>query len=235
MLSVPSVATSEGTRKSVMIAPLAIPSTRPRPIPAAHAAGPGNAFWRRMSATTKATRPIVDSTDRSMFLVMMTRDSPTAAIAMIAARVVTWLRFEIDRKWGAWIATTAQRRTITPPSVSSRERPSMPTKRDAMPGPAGRMETSADIGRLARRGRPGHGRERREARPLVARRSDLAGCREHHALLGGVSSGDLRRHAALVQDEDPVAHREHLGQVAGDQDDPQAGRGEVCLLYTSDA
>ena len=44
--------------------------------------------------------PIIDSTERSMFRVMMTSASPTAAIAMIAARVVTWLRLTSERNCG---------------------------------------------------------------------------------------------------------------------------------------
>ena len=46
-------------------------------------------------------------------------------------------------------------------------------------------------------------------------------------LLGRVGAGDLGGDAALVQDEDPVGHREDLGQVARDEDDPEAGRGEL--------
>ena len=44
----------------------------------------------------------------------------------------------------------------------------------------------------------------------------------HHPLLGRVGAPDLGRDAALVQDEDPVGHREDLGEVARDEDDRQA-------------
>jgi len=39
--------------------------------------------------------------------------------------------------------------------------------------------------------------------------------------------GDLGGHLALVEDEDPVAHRQDLRQLAGDQDDCQGQPPEV--------
>ena len=42
-----------------------------------------------------------------------------------------------------------------------------------------------------------------------------------------VRARDLGRHPALVEDEDPVGHRDDLGQVARDEDDPEAGRGQL--------
>ncbi len=54
-----------------------------------------------------------------------------------------------------------------------------------------------------------------------------AGRREHHPLLGGLVARDLGGDPALVQDEDPVGHREDLGQVARDEDDPEPGGGEL--------
>ena len=55
----------------------------------------------------------------------------------------------------------------------------------------------------------------------------LAGRGEHDRFLGRVGAGDLGGDRALVQDEDPVGHREDLGQVARDEDDREAGRGEL--------
>ena len=134
MLSVPRVATIDGTRKIVMTTPLAMPSARPSPIPSAQAAGTGR-FWPfSISATTNATRPIVDSTERSMFLVMMTRASPTAAMTMIAVSAVTDIRFVDERKLGASNQTNADSTTTTPASVTSRERASLPIRRPARLG-----------------------------------------------------------------------------------------------------
>ena len=85
------------------------------------------------------------------------------------------------------------------------------------------------------RGPRSRGASRRRGRAGVSHRAavhrasadEVAGRGEHHPLLGRVGAGDLGRDAALVQDEDPVRHREDLGQVARDEDDPEAGRGEL--------
>ena len=56
---------------------------------------------------------------------------------------------------------------------------------------------------------------------------EVAGRGEHHPLLGRVGTGDLGGDAAFVEDEDPVGHREDLGQVARDEDDPETRRGQL--------
>ena len=61
---------------------------------------------------------------------------------------------------------------------------------------------------------------------LVARRR-IPGRGEHHPLLGRLVARDLGGDPALVQDEDPVRHRQDLGQVARDQDDREARGGEL--------
>ena len=140
---------------------------------------PGRAAPAGGGHPRRRTRPGRSSTrPKATFFVMMTRDSATAAIAMIAARVVTWLRFENDRKCGAWMATTAHRITITPARVSSRDRPMAPATRAPRPNPEGRTPTSADIGRLRRASwrRPGRGavrRGRRVGRPDLARAANM--------------------------------------------------------------
>src|SRR6188474_738189 len=55
----------------------------------------------------------------------------------------------------------------------------------------------------------------------------LARRREHDPLLGRLVARDLRRDPALVHHEDPVGHRQHLWQVARDEDDREAARGEL--------
>ena len=65
------------------------------------------------SATLKATSPIIASTDRSTLRVMTTSASPTAAMAMIDDSTSTAVRFDADRNWGAWMATSTPITTIT--------------------------------------------------------------------------------------------------------------------------
>ena len=83
-------------------------------------------------------------------------------------------------------------------------------------------------GRAAGRDRGGHGVSHRPdpaRRPARARRvgaGQVAGRGDHHPLLGRVVVGDLGRDPALVEDEDAVGHREDLGEVARDEDDPEA-------------
>ena len=50
---------------------------------------------------------------------------------------------------------------------------------------------------------------------------------EHDRLLGRVVSADLCGDRPLVHDEDPIGHGEDFGQVAGDEDDGQARRGQL--------
>src|SRR6476619_3386019 len=63
---------------------------------------------------------MVASTDRSTFLVITTRASPTAATAMTEARTATWLMLEIVRNWGAVRVTSAPRMTMIATRLSSR-------------------------------------------------------------------------------------------------------------------
>ena len=172
------------------------------------------------SATTNATSPMTDSTDRSTFRVRTTIASPTAAIAMIAANTVTWVRFETDRNCGAWSATNAPSSSMTATRLSSRWRAM--TASDPEAGRAERPPARADVSHGDRSRRPRRGRRIPVAPPSawpvaanMTRSSEAS------------DSVDLGGDDALVHDQDPVGHREHLGQVARDQQDPQAGRGEL--------
>ena len=69
-----------------------------------------------------------------MFLVMMTRASPTAAIATIAVNEVTEIRLVDERKLGASSQTSSPSTTTTPASVASRERASLPSREPRPPG-----------------------------------------------------------------------------------------------------
>ena len=62
---------------------------------------------------------------------------------------------------------------------------------------------------------------------IVGRRRHVPGRGEHDPLLGRPVVRDLGRDPTLVEDEDPVGHRDDLGQVARDEDDPEAGRGQL--------
>src|SRR5436305_185254 len=150
-----------------------------------------------------------------MFLVITTRACPMAAMAVIDARTATWLRLPAVRNCGAATATSAPMTSMTATRLSSRCRAIAPTidPRGAPPawtaGAAIGSATRGPCGRYCRLG------------------LDIAGGRVHHALLGRALAWDLRRDAALVEDQDPVGHREDLGQVARDEQDPEPGRGEV--------
>src|SRR5689334_17329915 len=210
MLSVPSVATIEGTLNTTTMSPLIMPRTRPSPTPKAMASGIGRAPLASTPATAKATRPIVASTDRSTFRVMTTIDSPMAATAMIDASTRTSVRFPWDTTWGAWVATNATMSTRMTTRLSSRCRAAPPTIRPSavdVGGAAIAVALAIDTTR--------------------ARLAALRGRREHDGFLVRVRASDLGGDAALVEHDDPVGHREDLGQVAGDQQDRQPGRGEL--------
>ena len=63
------------------------------------------------------------STDRSIPRVMITIASPTAATAMIAARVATWLKLDTERNCGAMSDTPAPSTNMIATRLSSRWRP----------------------------------------------------------------------------------------------------------------
>src|SRR6188472_622537 len=151
-----------------------------------------------------------------MLRVITTRAWPIAAIAVIDASPATCRRLSAVRNWGATSVTSAPITSITTTRLSSRWRATAPTS-DPRGAPPAR--TVAAIGSATGRPRSGPGRDRLHR--------DAAGRRVHHGLLGGLGARDLRRDPALVEDEDPVGHREDLGQVAGDQQDRQPLRGEV--------
>ena len=160
--------------------PLTIPRTSPSPIPNSHRHGRRHRWSASMSATTKATRPIIASTDRSTLRVMTTIASPTAAIAMIEASTVTLVRFDSgqelrrpDGHEGAHQEQDDERGSARAGGRPRRQR----ARRRAAPGSATSVTAASDM----RLRTPGQ------------RRVALAGRREHHRLLGRVRAGDLRR------------------------------------------
>src|SRR6185503_16886650 len=159
---------------------------------------------------------MVASTDRSMFRVMTTRACPIAAMAVIDARVATWLRLLAVRNWGAASVTPAPSTSMTMTRLSSRWRAMAPTSE---PRAIVSTRVGANVVSVIRgiRGR----------RVTVGLERNVAGGGEHHPFLGRAAARDLGGDPALVQDEDPVGHREDLGQVARDEDHGEAGGGKV--------
>ena len=92
MLSVPSVATIAGTRKTVTTTPLTMPRTSAEAEPEDdRAGGVEGVQLEHVRRRSRRPGPIVASTERSTFRVMTTRASPIAATAMTDARTATWL------------------------------------------------------------------------------------------------------------------------------------------------
>src|SRR4029079_6857790 len=208
--------------------PLIIPSTSPSPMPKAHAACVDSRWFDNAAATVNATRPMTASTDRSTLRVMTTIASPTAAIAMIAASTETSVRLDADRTCGARIATRIAISPRTSGRLSSRWRAAAPRSRLT-----GLVVVGAASAAASDTGRPrGVGRPRARCLGVVAvavARGDLALRRRgvHDGLLGRVRSRDLRGDGSLMQNEDPIRHREDFRKVAGDQDDGEARRRQL--------
>src|SRR5262245_43777797 len=137
-----------------------------------------------------------------MLRVMTTSAWPMAAIAVIDARPATWRRFSAVRNCGATSVTKAPMTSITRTRLSSRWRAIAPTSDPRGAPPAC---TAAAIGSAT-------------GRVL----EDVAGGGVHDRRLGRPVARDLRRDPPLVEDEDPVGHREDLGQVARDEQDREA-------------
>ena len=156
MLSVPSVATMAGTRRTVTMNPLTMPSTRPRPTPTTIAVGASSCLPSRVIATTYATRPITASTDRSMLRVMTTSAWPTAATAAIDASDATFEMLLADRNWGAATDDTRANTIMIRTRLASRWRSSCAIERVRDEGATAATLASAIGRRLLRsRDRPG--------------------------------------------------------------------------------
>src|SRR5258706_8398036 len=127
------------------------------------------------------------------------------------------------RNWGALMDTPAPSTTRIASRPSSRGRPPpaslWPKLRPGIstaPTPASATAASRVVGRA---GPPD---------PVPGSlRGRAAGRGEHHPLLGGSVPVDLGGDAALMHDEDPIGHREDLGQVARDEEDAETGRPEL--------
>src|ERR1700690_4440078 len=153
---------------------------------------------------------MVASTDRSTLRVRTTSASPTAATAMIEAWTATWLRFDDVRNCGAAIETMPLSTNMIARRLSSRWRA---TAESQVPRPR------AGLGIV----RTGSGTD--DCLPgRAGRRINVGAARggEHHPFGAGLSARNLGGEPALVQDHDPIGHGQDLGQVARDQDDPEA-------------
>src|SRR3954469_6066729 len=148
-----------------------------------------------------------------MLRVMTTSACPIAAMAVIEASTATWLMLLAVRNCGAAIVTSAPIASMTSTRVSSRCRAMAPTIEPRGAPPA--CTTGAAIG-SATRGTGGCGGGH------VRICLDVPGGGVHDALFRRALARDLGRDAALVQDQDPVRHREDLRQVARDQEDREA-------------
>src|SRR5664279_2470250 len=126
----------------------------------------------------------------------MTRASPTAATAMIAACTATWLRLSVVRNWGAAIETRPPSTNMIASRLSSRWRATAASHVPRGAGGAAGASTPGSAMSRCAGGVAGAG----------FGIGGLAGRREHDPLGRCLAAGDLSRDPTLVQDDDPVGH-----------------------------
>src|ERR1700690_3662040 len=127
---------------------------------------------------------------------------------MIEAWTATWLRFDEVRNWGAASETSPPSTNMIARRLSSRWRA---TADSHVPWATGSVLGTAGAGsgmgsRVAAAARRGLG-------------ADAARGREHDSFRCRPVARDLGCQPAFVEDDDPVGHRQDLGQVARDYDD----------------
>ena len=144
---------------------------------------------------------------------------------MIDAKTATWLKFDGIRNCGAAIDDQQ------PEDQHDRDEAQLALASDRGDQRSARRAAGVDGGgdRLSHR--------RHRPAPVHRRphRGDVAGRREHDTFLGRPVARDLGGDPSLMQDEDPVGHRQDLGQVARDEDDrrgPDAASSEM-IRWTS--
>ena len=211
MLSVPSVATIAGTRRTVTMNPLIIPRTSPMPIP--NRIAPGGTEHVVLERDGDAVG------DQAHHRLDRQVDVPGDDHERLA-----------DGGHGHDRGEDRDLRDVVDGQELGRRERDQGAQDDHDPDEAelalagDHAEPGAAVARRGEgRGRAGVGHVGRptgsDARlPVAANitRSSVASAR-----------GDLGRDPALVEDDDPVGHREDLGQVARDEDDPEAGRGQL--------
>ena len=212
MLSVPSVATIAGTRRTVTMNPLIIPRTSPMPIP--NRIAPGGVEHVVLERHGDAVG------DEAHHRLDRQVDVPGDDHERLADRGHGHDRGE-DRD----LRDVVDRQEL---GRGERDEGAQDDhdRHEAELALAG--EHAEPRAALARSGEGrGHALSHRSPPCLDRVGREVAGRGEHHPLLGRVGAGDLGGDATLVEDEDPVGHREDLGQVARDEDDPEARRGQL--------
>src|SRR5450755_150524 len=196
-----------GTRPTVTARPLTAPNTSPRAQPSRMARTrlvPGCCLKR--SAVTKAAKPTIEPTERSMLRVSITSVSPTATIARIATESRICSMFETVKKRGSCTltTTTTRRRTINRPSSRTL------------------------LTYLTRRLWLTRGAVRASSCPLlVVVITHLSCCSKHNFLLIHRVAIEYVRDTSLVHYQHAVRHRQHLGQLARYKDNCHALRRQL--------
>src|SRR5918992_1616478 len=202
MYSVPSVTTIAGTFPTVTSRPLTTPKPAPSATPKSTISGIARSGEPRIvSAQTNAVNPTIEPTERSMFRVRTTSVWPTATIERSETDSRISSMFPGRRKRGSWMATTRTSKPRASAMPTSRTRPTMSSRR-AVRG-RGRSSTCS------------------EAATVSVMGHRLAGRGAHDRLLVGLVARELAGEASLVHDQHAVRHREHLRQLARDQQDRQ--------------
>ena len=152
----------------------------------------------------------MEPTERSTLRVMMTRAWPTARIIRIVALSI--------RSLTPWATGTRSLTSHVPMTRTTRATATGSSRAGAARGPAvgGRSLSGACSGC-------------RWVTVVDIRPPPLgrAGRCVHDELGGRLGARELGADAALVHDEDPVGHAQHLGQLGGDHQDRHAAAGEV--------
>src|SRR3954466_207617 len=203
--SIARVAMNGGSLPYAIRKPLTSPAAMPVTTASRTAMTTGTPCDVALQARTVADRAATEPTDRSMPAETITKVTPKARMAVTAAWTPTLSRLSVVRK-SPDSADMAMTRTISavsaPLSRSSRRRPPV-----ALSALDVLLSVSVATSGL-----------------LVGRGVGDGEC--HHGVLRGLVGVEFAGDPALGHHQHPVAHAEHLGQIAGDHEDGGTGRGE---------
>src|SRR3954447_19247821 len=131
------------------------------------------------------------------------------------------------------LAVVATRRTRSTPAIAiSRDRSRLLTASWAGLSRLGSTRSSVELisgspRRWSTKERSGRGEGGRGVCSCCLRRVGRPGGGGHHGLGSGVGPVDVGGDRTLTDDQDPVCHAEHLGQLGGDHQDRQTLAGEL--------